>query len=50
MNILYDKRFVKDIEAINDKRLRHQVEVIISEIEKAEQLITLRHLKKMKGA
>lgn len=49
MNILYDKRFVKDIEVINDKHLKHQVEVVISEIEKAEQLIVLRHLKKMKG-
>lgn len=49
MNILYDKRFLKDIEAMNDKHLKHQVETTISEIEKAEQLSTLHNLKKMKG-
>ena len=49
MNILYDKRFFKDIEAINDKRLKQQIETVISEIENAEQLHLLHNLKKMKG-
>ena len=49
MNVLYDKRFLKDIEASNDKHLKQQVETIISEIEKMEQLTALRNLKKMKG-
>ena len=49
MNVLYDKRFLKDVEASNDKQLKQKVETIISELEKAEQLTTLRNLKKMKG-
>ncbi|MBI4945138.1 MAG: type II toxin-antitoxin system RelE/ParE family toxin [Bacteroidetes bacterium] len=49
MNALYDKRFLKDIEAVNDKHLKQQVEKIISEIEKTEQLNLLHNLKKMKG-
>ena len=36
MIVLYDKRFLKDIEAVNDKHLKQQVESIISEIEKDE--------------
>ncbi|MHB8260939.1 MAG: type II toxin-antitoxin system RelE family toxin [Bacteroidia bacterium] len=49
MKNLFEKKFLKDIEAINNKQLKRQVESIISEIEKAEQLNAVRNLKKMKG-
>ena len=49
MKILFEKKFLKDIEAVNDKHLKQLVEKIISEIEKAEQLRLLYSLKKMKG-
>jgi mRNA interferase RelE/StbE len=49
MKILFEKKFLKDIEAVNDKRIRQQVEAIISEIEKANHPGVLNNLKKMKG-
>lgn len=49
MNVLYDKRFLKDIEEVNEKRVRQQVEVIISLVEKIKQLNQMPNLKKMKG-
>ena len=49
MKILFEKRFLKDINALNEKHLKQQVEAVISEIEKAGQLNLLGNLKKMKG-
>ena len=49
MKILFEKKFLKDIEALNDKYLKLRIEAVISEIEKIEQLSMLRNLKKMKG-
>jgi mRNA interferase RelE/StbE len=49
MKILFEKRFLKDIELINEKDLKPQVEIIIAEIEKAERLSSMLNLKKLKG-
>ncbi len=49
MKILFEKRFLKDIELINEKNLKPQVEIIIAEIEKAERLSSMQNLKKLKG-
>ena len=49
MKILFEKQFLKDIEAVSEKRLKGQIEILISEIEKTERLNTLQNLKKMKG-
>ena len=49
MKILFEKKFLKDIGEVNDKRIRQQVEAIISEIEKAQHPGTLQNIKKMKG-
>ena len=49
MKVLFEKRFLKDINAVNDKQVKQQVEVIISEVEKVRQLNSLNNLKKMKG-
>ena len=42
MKVLYEKKFLKDIDTVNEKH----VEMVISEIEKPS---TLSNLKKMKG-
>ncbi len=49
MKILFEKRFLKDIELINEKNLKPQVGIIIAEIEKAERLSSMLNLKKLKG-
>ena len=49
MNVLFEKRFLKEIEAIDNKQVKQQIENIIAQIEKAEQLNALHNLKKMKG-
>ncbi len=49
MKILFEKRFLKDIELINEKNLKPQVEIIIEEIEKAKRLSSMLNLKKLKG-
>jgi len=49
MKIKFEKKFLKDIEAINDRDLKHQIEIIILEVEKSKQLNSLNNLKKMKG-
>ena len=49
MKILFEKKFLKDIDAVNEKHVKQHVESIISDIEKAKQLNSLPNLKKMKG-
>ena len=49
MKILFEKKFLKDIEAVNEKHVKQQVEIIILEMEKARELGILKNLKKMKG-
>ncbi|MGP8216669.1 MAG: type II toxin-antitoxin system RelE family toxin [Bacteroidia bacterium] len=49
MKVLFEKKFLKDIEAVNEKKVKQQVESVISEMGKAQQLGVLKNLKKMKG-
>jgi mRNA interferase RelE/StbE len=49
MKVLFEKRFLKDINAVNEKQVKQQVETIILEVEKAHQLNSLSNLKKIKG-
>jgi mRNA interferase RelE/StbE len=49
MNILFERKFLKDVECISEKSVRQHIENIISEIEIAQQLNELPHLKKIKG-
>lgn len=49
MKIVFEKRFLKDIELVNEKIIKAQIERIISEIENAQQLNALHNLKKLKG-
>lgn len=49
MKIRFERKFLKDIEAINEKHVKQQIEIIISEVEKARQLNSLHNLKKLKG-
>ena len=34
MKILFEKRFLKDIESVNEKNIKAHLEIVISEIEK----------------
>ena len=49
MKIFFERRFLKDVECINEKSVRQQIENIISEIETTQQLSTVQHIKKIKG-
>jgi len=49
MKLLFEKMFLKDIEAIDNAAVKHQIESIIFEIEKATQVNNIRNIKKMKG-
>lgn len=49
MKIFFERRFLRDVECIDEKSVRIQIENIISEIENAQQLSTLHHLKKIRG-
>jgi hypothetical protein len=45
----FRQSFLKDLEGVNDKRLRRRVKAAIEEIEKAESLQQINGLKKLKG-
>ena len=49
MKILFEKRFLKDIESVNEKNIKAHLEIVISEIEKAKQITAIPSLKKLKG-
>jgi mRNA interferase RelE/StbE len=50
MEIIYTSGFQKDIENISIATLKKQLLITIEEIKKAESLIEIRQVKKMKGA
>jgi len=49
MKILFEKKFLKDIERITNKAIKRQIESVIAGIEKSTELNSLRNLKKLKG-
>src|SRR5262249_17510934 len=49
VKVFFERSFLKDVEGIDEKGVRLQIENIISEIENAQQLNVLHHLKKIKG-
>lgn len=49
MKILFEKKFLKDINALNNKNLKQRIEQIIIEIENATSFDNLNNCKKLKG-
>ena len=49
MELEFKKSFLKDLAKIKDKKLKHKIEIIISNFEKANSLLDLKDLKKLKG-
>ena len=49
MNVLYEKSFLKDLKKRKDSILKKKVELIITEIKKAEDRSELSNIEKLKG-
>lgn len=49
MKVGFRQSFLKDLEGVDDKRLRKRVKAAIEEVEKAESLQQINGLKKLKG-
>lgn len=49
MKVGFRQSFLKDLEGVNDKRLRRRVKAAIEKVEKAESLQQINGLKKLKG-
>ena len=49
MQIEITKKFRKQVDKINDQKIRSKLYIVIQEIEKADQLPEIQHLKKIKG-
>jgi mRNA-degrading endonuclease RelE of RelBE toxin-antitoxin system len=49
MKILFERKFLKDIDVLNDKDLKLKIEQIIIEIENSKNFNNFLHLKKLKG-
>jgi mRNA interferase RelE/StbE len=49
MNVLFEKKFLKDILAVSDKKIKTSVEQVIISLEKAGSLHEISNLKKLKG-
>jgi len=49
MKVIFEKKFLKDIESINDKRLKKTVEEIIIGLEKTNNIYSISNLKKLKS-
>lgn len=49
MKIVFEKRFLKDVEVIQDRQLRGRIESVLDEIESVKSLNAISNLKKMKG-
>lgn len=49
MKIFFERRFLKDIQSVNEKQVKTHLEKLLAEIEKAGQLNDLGNLKKIKG-
>jgi mRNA interferase RelE/StbE len=50
MVVKIDKSFQKDTRKIKDKSLLNKIAVVISEVQKAENINQIRNLKKLKGS
>lgn len=49
MNVFFEKKFLKEISSLSDKKLRHSIERIIVSVENAPDLSSIPNLKKLKG-
>ena len=49
MKVLFEWKFIKDINALSDKQLKQQIEQAIIEMENALSLKHISNLKKLKG-
>ena len=49
MNLKFKKSFEKDIEKIKDKKVKAAVEKLIDEVEKADNLYSIKGIKKLQG-
>ncbi|HXB41737.1 MAG TPA: hypothetical protein VNZ49_14445 [Bacteroidia bacterium] len=49
MEVLFTKKFHKEISKIRDKKLAHSIEEIILEVKDTEQLSDIRGIKKLAG-
>ena len=49
MKILIDKSFVKDVDKIRDKKVLHNLNKLIIELENSKSFTELPHVKKIKG-
>jgi mRNA interferase RelE/StbE len=49
VKLLFDKKFLKDIEYLPDKKLKKRIEQIITDAESSKSLNEIGNLKKMKG-
>jgi len=49
MKILIDKSFVKDVDKIRDKKILHNLNKLIIELENSKSFTELPHVKKIKG-
>ena len=49
MVVIFRDSFSKDVDKLKDKNLRRKIEAVIKELDKADSLIEVRNLKKLKG-
>jgi mRNA interferase RelE/StbE len=49
MKVLFERKFLKDISSVSDKKLKSSVEQIIIALEKASSLKEIPNIKKLKG-
>jgi len=49
MNILYSKKFLKDIEQLNERKIRRNIEDVINQIKDSHSLAELNSVRKMVG-
>ncbi len=50
MEVKIDKSFQKDTRKIKDKLLLNKIAIVISEVQKAENIYQIKNLKKLKGS
>lgn len=49
MDVLYESSFAKDLKHIKDKLLLKRIHNVIEEVKAANELVDVRHLKKLQG-
>lgn len=49
MEVVFDRSFLKAITKLKDKELKLRIEKLIVEVEQADTLADIKHLKKMEG-